>query len=119
MTTSIPTKIIPSIFKGNTFDGLVLILTKNVDGVVSPIDLTDAAILVQFKLNYSQINPVFEFKTSDGTAIVSDTNQITLASRNMNYGAYKYIGDIKITLPNQNIQTYCKLEWEILNVVSQ
>jgi len=119
MTTSIPTKVIPSIFKGNTFEGIVMRLSKNVDGTISPIDLTEAIIDIQFKLNYSQINPIFEFKTDDATIVVSDTNQITLSERDMNYGAYKYIGDMKITLPNEVKQTYCKFEWEILDVVTQ
>lgn len=117
MTTLIPTKIIPSIFKGNTFDGLILKLSKNIGGVITPINLTGATIVIQFKLNYKA--PVaFEFKTSDNTITISETNKITLAKKNMNFDAHKYIGDMKVTLANQEIQTYCKFEWEILQVVT-
>lgn len=117
MTTSVPTKILPAIHKGNTFDGLVLRLSRNLDGVITPIDLTDADVLIQFKIDYNgQVR--FEFKLSDNSIIISETNKITLAKKNMNFDARKYIGDMKVTLPNEDIQTYCKFEWEILNVVT-
>lgn len=117
MTTLVPTKILPPIFKGNTFDGLVLTLSKNVDGVITPIDLTDADVLIQFKLNFGG-QVIFEFKLSDNSLIISETNKITLNKKDMLYDAHKYIGDMKVTLANQDIQTYCKFEWEILNVVT-
>lgn len=118
MTTSIPTKTIASIFKGNTFKGLVFTVSRNVDGTVTPVDLTGATILIQFKKNYVEPS-IFEFKTADSTVIIHDTNQFTMVERNMAYAPFKYISDIKITLANQDIQTFCKLNWEILNVVSQ
>jgi hypothetical protein len=118
MTISIPTKIIAPIFKGNTFLGLKFTLNRNVDGTITPVDLTGAIILIQFRLNY-KANVAFEFSTVDNTIIISDTNSFTLVERNMNYDAYKYISDIKITLPNEDIQTFCKLEWEIKDVVSR
>lgn len=117
MTTLVPTKKIPSIYRGNTFDGLVLTLSRNVDGVVTPIDLTDADVLIQFKLNFSGA-VIFEFKLSDNSLIISETNKITLAKKDMLFDAHKYIGDMKVTLANDNIQTYCKFQWEILDVVT-
>ena len=117
MTTSIPTKVIAPIFKGNTFKGLKFNISRNIDGTVTPVDLTDAIVLIQFKLNYKG-NSIFEFSTNDNTIIISNTNQITLVERDMDYDAHKYFSDVKITLPNQDIQTFCKLEWEILNVYS-
>jgi hypothetical protein len=117
MTTLVPTKKIPSIYRGNTFDGLVLTLSRNVDGVITPIDLTDADVLIQFKLNYAGA-VVFEFKLSDNSLIISETNKITLAKKDMLFDAHKYIGDMKVTLANDDIQTYCKFQWEILDVVT-
>ena len=117
MTTLVPTKILPSIYRGNTFNGLVLTLSKNIDGVITPIDLTDADVLIQFKLNYKD-TVVFEFKLTDNSLIISETNKIILAKKRMLFDAHKYIGDMKVTLANQDIQTYCKFEWEILNVVT-
>lgn len=117
MTTLVPTKKIPSIYRGNTFDGLVLTLSRNVDGVVTPIDLTDADVLIQFKLNFAGA-VIFEFKLSDNSLIISETNKITLAKKDMLFDAHKYIGDMKVTLANDNIQTYCKFQWEILDVVT-
>lgn len=117
MTTLVPTKIIPSIYRGNTFDGLVLRLSRNVDGFVTPIDLTNADVLIQFKLNYLGA-VIFEFKLSDNSLIISETNKITLAKKDMLFNAHKYIGDMKVTLANEDIQTYCKFQWEILEVVT-
>lgn len=117
MTTSIPTKIISPIYRGNTFLGLQFAISRDIDGVVTPVDLTGANVLIEFKLNY-KAETAFEFKTSDNTIIISDTNKITLVERDMNYPAFKYISDIQITLANDVIQQFCKLEWEILEVAS-
>jgi hypothetical protein len=117
MTTSIPTKIINPIFKGNTFEGLRFTLSKKVDDVVTPVDLTDCSILIQFKLNYVS-DSVFEFSTDDGTIIIEDTNVFSLLERDMNYDAHKYLSDIRITFPDGKIETMCKLEWTIKDVIS-
>lgn len=118
MTTLIPTKTIYPIFKGNTFLGLQFKYNKEVDGAIVPGDLTGASILIQFRLNYKS-GVAFEFSTADNTIVISDLSNFTLMPRDMNYDAHKYVSDIKLTLPNQEVQQICLLNWEIKDIYSK
>ena len=117
---AIPTIIIKAIPRGNDFLGQEFRITKKVDGVPTPINLSGARIFAQFRTNYNG-SVIFEFKTDDNSIVITDleNQKIKFMPRNMNYQPVNYISDLKIILADGIDKTYCRFKWGILNVATR
>jgi hypothetical protein len=93
--------------RGDTFDGIeVFAQTKDSQGVLTPLNLTGASILAQFKLSIDG-ESVFYFSTSDGSILVPNPldGKLYFASRIMDYPAKMYFFDIQVVFSDGTIKT--------------
>jgi hypothetical protein len=93
--------------RGDTWDGMEVIATETDEfDVVVPIDLTGVEIVSQFKTSINEPF-VFEFKSSDGTILVTDPESGTMYfnERNMDFPVKTYFFDIQLKFPNGRVQT--------------
>lgn len=104
----------PDIVKGDTFKGCAQRFYNGKDEGKTPMDLTGASILIQFKKGVGQ-SAVFKFDTADNTiTIPTPTNGVALlAPRKMDYPAFNYIFDVQVTFANGFVKTFFTNNWRI------
>lgn len=102
------------ITKGDTFKGRKMWFYNGKDEDKTPIDLTGASVLIQFKKGYAQ-NATFKFDTADNSILITDAinGEITLVSRKMDYPAYNYIFDVQVTFASGVVKTFFTNYWKI------
>lgn len=118
MTCQTTPNYFPDIIKGDTFTGLSMTFYNGVGEDKTPMDLTDASVLIQFKKGAGQ-SVVFKFDTADNTILIPDpeSGQILLGARVMNYPAYNYIFDVQVTTASGTVHTYFSSHWRVLQDV--
>jgi hypothetical protein len=114
MTCNVEQNIFPDIISGATFKGSKMSFFDGVGEDKTPMDLTGASIVIEFKKGAGQ-NAVFAFKTSDNTITIPDpTNgQAFLQPRLMTYSAYNYIFDVEVTFPSGTVVPFFKGYWRV------
>jgi|SRR3972149_1228541 len=103
----------PQQYKGNTFKGRQLTITKEVGGVESPIGLKGATITMQFRRT---IGGVVEknFNVGNGITITDAPNGVfQIDSFLVDLSQGKYLYDLTITFPDGLIRTYMTGSFEV------
>ena len=99
----------PCHIKGNTFKDKIFKIENVADTISTPIDLTGAEVLMQFKESEDS-EMVFEFKTSNNTILLTNAadGELKMVKRTLDVSAGKYIYDLKVTFPGNYIKTFFK-----------
>ena len=107
----------PTIVKGDTFDGILFTIIVN----GSPLDLTDAHILMSLKLTSTgAVTQHFSSDNGDGITISSPVTdgKFVIDAQTISFAAATYRYNIKITLSNGIVKTYVGGSWKILQDVT-
>lgn len=100
--------------KGTSWSGIEIEVTEDIDGVNTPLNLTGASIIANFK---SGNTIIFSFKTNDNTILIpTPTNgKLYFKERIMNVPASNYCFDIIATFPDGTIIPIVEdfLSWNI------
>ena len=103
--------------KGDTWDGIEIIATtQDAMGAITPINLTEASVLAEFKLPNGKV--AFKFETSDSSIIVAEPllGKIVFAPKKIDYPENTYFFDVQITYPNGTVETIVPTHsWTIYN----
>lgn len=88
--------------KGTTWDGIEIEVTEDINGIITPLDLTGAEITANFK---SGNNIVFSFKTSNGTILVPTPTdgKLYFKERVVDVPASTYYFDVIAKFPDGTI----------------
>ena len=100
-------------YNGNTFNGVQITMSRDVNGVDTPIDLTNAIFSMQLKASRSS-NPVKEFSKGNGITVVSPTEGVIQVDKFLvDLAPAKYLYDLKVTFPNGDVFTYITGTFEV------
>jgi hypothetical protein len=106
----------PDHINGDTFKGVQFeVLINSV-----PLNLTGAIIKMQLRLSPSGIN-FYEFSTVNSKIEIFDAaaGKFRLKKQLIEVEAKKYVYDIEITLPTNEVYTYISGSWTILESVTR
>ena len=100
-------------YSGNTFNGVQITMSRDVDDVDTPIDLTGALFDMQLKASRSS-NPVKKLNRGNGITIVSETGGVIQIDKFLvDLTPAKYLYDLKVTFPNGEVYTYITGTFEV------
>jgi len=108
------TNYFPDITKGNTFTGRKMSFYNGKGDSKTPMDLTGASVIIEFKRGAGQ-NAVFTFSSDDNTITIPDpiTGEIFLQPRKMDYPAFNYIFQPKVTFLGGRVRPFFVNYWKI------
>jgi hypothetical protein len=112
----IPATLDFSHYKGDTFSEVPFEIL--IDAV--SLDLTDALIKMQLRRNYEK-DVALEFSTINNKIEIVDASLGTfkIVEQIINIEAFEYIYDLQITLANNEVETYVKGKFNIVNDVTR
>ena len=95
-------------YRGTWFKGIKLFITKKIDGVTTPLDITGFIFEMDFKRSDTS-NPTWSITNGQGITIVDAVNgHLNIDGFINNYPAYTYKQDLKITPPNDESWVHFK-----------
>ena len=108
-------------YKGDTFPEQLFQIEEEIDNVVTNMDLTGAVINMQLRIKAGE--NVFLNLTSVADAGITITDatagEFKINSQIINIDARKYLYDLQITLQNEEVFTYIKGFFEVINDITR
>jgi len=108
-------------YKGDAFPEQLFQIEEEIDNVVTNMDLTGAVINMQLRVKAGE--NVFLNLTSVADAGITITDatagEFKINSQIINIDARKYLYDLQITLPNEEVFTYIKGFFEVINDITR
>lgn len=104
----------PKQYRGTSFKGRRITLSRTDGGVTTPIDLTGAVINMNFRTAPSQ--PITKtFVNNSGITVVDAVNGVlNIDSFMVNLAPTKYIYELKVTYPSGVVDVYLTGTFEVL-----
>ena len=105
-------------YRGTWFKGIKLFITKTIDGVTTPLDITGFIFEMDFKRSETS-NATWSITNGQGITIVDSVNgEVDIDGFLNSYPEYNYLQDLKITPPNEKTWVHFRGVYPILQNIT-
>ena len=106
-------------YKNDTSNEVKFTITKTIDTIVTPVDLTGVAIIMKLKKGVASTTSIKTFSVSSGITLTDATNGVfAVDAFIVDVDAFKYLYDIQITFTDGVVRTYLKGNFKVNQDIS-